>query len=507
MSLVTSATIPIGKLSQLFDHKSITLSTKKKPHARDPNKIKDSVLDAEPVKLAVELAVKEFYLNNADPNSVPRFRINTLRYEIGQILNRLRSASSLELNAISENNMTAEITVRINELLEEARDLSETLPPLSYFENLPLAVAPDVFFEELILSVKNEVLSKQATIFKIKKYRKSLLVKRIGDLKKDVLANHAEIFRQELVLNNLIESELRAELLTYKKFERLNQEKITPYFMKLAAVDNSSNIGLENICDDNGNVFPDPARREEYISNFYANLYCKPIGPERNEQCITEFLSDILDTDAVRESKISQADRERLDSDLQLEEFDEAVEQIKSNTSPGIDGISNRFIKRFWYFFRTPLFNYARHCLDGGKLTENFRSAKVRLIPKKGDPKKISNWRPISLLNCFYKVVSRVLTLRLRTVIDKITCIGQKGYSKSKFSQEVLITIFDKIANAKKLNRTGCVVSLDIKKAFDSLSHNFMGHALSFFNIGDRFISWIKTICTDRKSCIIVDGI
>jgi hypothetical protein len=47
-------------------------------------------------------------------------------------------------------------------------------------------------------------------------------------LKKDVVRNHEEIFRQEAVLNDLIEADLRSELIHYKKFERLNQEKIMP---------------------------------------------------------------------------------------------------------------------------------------------------------------------------------------------------------------------------------------------------------------------------------------
>jgi hypothetical protein len=89
--------------------------------------------------------------------------------------------------------------------------------------------------------------------------------------------------------------------------------------------------------------------------------------------------------------------------------------------------------------------------------------------------------------------------------MDCITTVGQKGYSKTKCGQEVLITLLDKIHNCRKLNGQGCVLSLDIKKAFDSLSHNFIGHALSFFNIGDRLIGWIKTICTNRKLCILID--
>jgi hypothetical protein len=113
-------------------------------------------------------------------------------------------------------------------------------------------------------------------------------------------------------------------------------------------------------------------------------------------------------------------------------EFDTAVDKAKCNTSPGIDSISNRFIKHFWYIFRKPLFDYANACYLSGMLTNNFRCAKIRLIPKKGDTSLVKNWRPISLLNCFYKIISRVISLRLRKVMDKITHVGQKGFSSTK---------------------------------------------------------------------------
>jgi Reverse transcriptase (RNA-dependent DNA polymerase) len=180
-------------------------------------------------------------------------------------------------------------------------------------------------------------------------------------------------------------------------------------------------------------------------------------------------LGDVADHPEVANSKLNDAEKMTLDSDLTIEEFDKAVNKLKLNSSPGLDGISNKFIKTYWKFFRALLFNYATHCLNEGRLTENFRVAKLRMIPKKTDPKKIGNWQPISLLNCFYKIISRVLTNRIVTVSDKITKIGQKGYSKSKWCQEVAITIFDSIVDCKTRLKNGCIVSLDIKNAFDSI--------------------------------------
>jgi hypothetical protein len=139
-------------------------------------------------------------------------------------------------------------------------------------------------------------------------------------------------------------------------------------------------------------------------------------------------------------------------------------------------------------------------------LTENFRCAKIRLIPKKGDPSLLKNWRPISLLNCFYKLISRVIALRLGTVMDKITRVGQKGFSSTKYCQEVLIGIIDSISHIKKREKKGALLSLDIRKAFDSTSHSYLQQVYKFFNFGPNFIGWLNLIGTNRKACIILEN-
>jgi Reverse transcriptase (RNA-dependent DNA polymerase) len=64
---------------------------------------------------------------------------------------------------------------------------------------------------------------------------------------------------------------------------------------------------------------------------------------------------------------------------------------------------------------------YSLCCFRKGSLTHSFRSACIRLIPKKGSPKKIGNWRPISLLSNLYKILSRALNNRLKIVLDRMT--------------------------------------------------------------------------------------
>jgi hypothetical protein len=90
--------------------------------------------------------------------------------------------------------------------------------------------------------------------------------------------------------------------------------------------------------------------------------------------------------------------------------------------------------------------------------------------------------------------------------MDKLTKIGQKGYSSSKQCQEVLINIIDSISTLKANGKKGALISLDIKKAFDSTSHKYLQLVYNFFNFGPNFIRWLNLLGTNRRACIILDN-
>ncbi len=293
-----------------------------------------------------------------------------------------------------------------------------------------------------------------------------------------------------------------------KNFERLNDEKITPYFLNLAKTPVKTDT-LEIISDDNSQPFANSDLRNSHIHRYYQDLYKKPVQNNlgRQDFSIEDFLGDCATHPDILSSKLNEEEKNLLDRPLGIEELDLAVKKIKINSAPGGDGISNRFITKNWNLFRVPLFKYAITCFDKGELTDNFHSANVKLIPKKGDCSKIKNWRPISLLNCFYKLISRALAERLKHVMDKITKVGQKGwYSSTKQCQEVLINIIDSIQSCKANGKSGALISLDIRKAFDTISHDYLLKAYRFFNFGDNIIRWLQVIGTNRRACIILEN-
>ena len=266
---------------------------------------------------------------------------------------------------------------------------------------------------------------------------------------------------------------------------------------------NKSEACLNDILDENGLHFQSDTARKEYIRSYYQNLYRAPANDQNiRADCIREFLGEeILNSRLVQDSRISEATAARLELPLSLDELDKSASQGNKSAS-GMDGLSNCFIKKFWNILRIPLFRYTSHCSRTGTLTQSFKTASIKLIPKKGDCTKLKNWRPISLLSCLYKVISRALTNRLKTVSSTIFSRSQKGFTKDRYIQEVLINVIEMVAHCKNSGISGAILSIDQAKAFDSVSHIYMHYVYEFFGFGPEFIRLMETLGNNRTACI-----
>jgi hypothetical protein len=163
---------------------------------------------------------------------------------------------------------------------------------------------------------------------------------------------------------------------------------LNPELLKLA---NSltTDYSLADICNSDGNNFDTEQDRKKFIRDYYASIYKVPeCDASRGPNLIEAFLgADILEHPMVKNSKLSESERDRLDLPLSLSELDKSLKEANQRSAPGIDGFNMKFINKFWYLLRMPLFRYANVCFEKGILTPTFRSATVRLIPKKGDKK------------------------------------------------------------------------------------------------------------------------
>ena len=190
----------------------------------------------------------------------------------------------------------------------------------------------------------------------------------------------------------------------------------------------------------------------------------------------------------VTGSKLSREEATVLDENFSLMELDKALEGSNKKSAVGGDGFDN-----------------ADCCIRKGGLTQPFESAIIRLIPKKGDCSKIGNWRPISLLSCMYKILTRALNNRLKKVSEKILSRAQKGFCNNRYIQEVLINVYENIAHCNNNNIQGVLVSIDQQKAFDSVAPEYMREVYKFFGFGQGFLNIVDTLCNNRQACIIME--
>ena len=115
----------------------------------------------------------------------------------------------------------------------------------------------------------------------------------------------------------------------------------------------------------------------------------------------------------------------------------------------------------------------------------------------------LGSWRPITLLETCYKLLSGCLASRINSKICKIVNNVQKGFIPGRNIVENVCLMYDSFHYAKENKKGGTALVLDYEKAFDSISHNFFGEVLNFFNFGENFIKWIKVCLSGFKACTL----
>ena len=112
----------------------------------------------------------------------------------------------------------------------------------------------------------------------------------------------------------------------------------------------------------------------------------------------------------------------------------------------------------------------------------------------------LSNWRPISLLSNDYKIVTKVIAIKIEKVLPKIIHSSQTGYVKGRYIGESIRSISDTMSFTKTQNIPGLAVFLGFEKAFDSIEWNYPQKCLKTFNFGPQLRQWINVIYSDISS-------
>ena len=221
------------------------------------------------------------------------------------------------------------------------------------------------------------------------------------------------------------------------------------------------------------------------IQTFYKTLYKSKIP---NENHIKSYL------DSLTFPTVSKKHMQFCENHFSQAEAADAVNKLKCNKSPGLDGLTPEFYQTFWPELKFPYLNMISDSLSKGILPSSMRQSVVTLIFKKGDNTDLKNYRPISLSNYDYKILSFMLANRLQKVMNLIVSKDQSGYIKNRNMSDNVVLINSIIEYCQKFNKPAALIFLDFEKAFDSVEWKFMQSAIKKFGLGRSFLSWIKTL-------------
>ena len=269
---------------------------------------------------------------------------------------------------------------------------------------------------------------------------------------------------------------------------KLNAETTKKSIFKLVAEESFDNIYV-------GQEIETTEEINKYSNYYYRGLYQYE---ENNDNEQNTFINSL-------ERLICDTDNEMLMDEVDSCEIENVLKSVEANKSPGIDGLPYEFYQTFWDLIKGELIRVLAIMKNELILSESQNLAVITLQPKEGDTQKLSNWRPISLMCCDYKILSKIIANRLKLIIPDV--ISKEQFccpGKTIVDNNILIR--DVIYYCNENDIQGAVLSLDWTKAFDRINHAFLFKSMEKMGFSRPVISLIKLFCSNKKSCLQING-
>jgi len=129
----------------------------------------------------------------------------------------------------------------------------------------------------------------------------------------------------------------------------------------------------------------------------------------------------------------------------------------------------------------------------------------ITLLPKVKEANKIQQYRPICLLNCLYKLITKTLTIRLESVADKIIHGNQTAFMKGRNIMTGILCLHEILHETKKRKEIGIILKLDFEKAYDKVNWKLLFECMEKRGFNQKWCSWIKQVVTGVQ-CVKVNN-
>ena len=184
------------------------------------------------------------------------------------------------------------------------------------------------------------------------------------------------------------------------------------------------------------------------------------------------------------------------------------INTIDESKSSGPSSIPTKLLKLVSNEISPVLSEICNLSFEEGIFPDKNKIAKIIPIHKKGSTNDVNNYRPISLLSIFSKIMEKLMASRLNNFLQLHSIIypSQFGFRAGCSTTHSLVSIIESINKTIEEKKFGCGVFIDLKKAFDTVNHTILIQKLEHYGIRDNALLWFKSYLSDREQYVSLNG-
>ncbi|KAL9226062.1 hypothetical protein vseg_001914 [Gypsophila vaccaria] len=186
----------------------------------------------------------------------------------------------------------------------------------------------------------------------------------------------------------------------------------------------------------------------------------------------------------------------------------EALEQMHPLKAPGPDGMNALFFQQYWHIVGPQVIETVLNFLRGGTLPDDMNHTFFVLIPKKKDPNSMGDFRPISLCNVTYKLISKVLANRLKVFLGDVVSENQSAFTPGRLITDNVLVAFEifHYMNNSRRGEGHMALKLDMSKAYDRVEWDFLEAALRKLGFDGGWIDRVMACVRSVTFSVLVNG-
>ncbi|GJR32994.1 putative RNA-directed DNA polymerase, eukaryota, reverse transcriptase zinc-binding domain protein [Tanacetum coccineum] len=242
-----------------------------------------------------------------------------------------------------------------------------------------------------------------------------------------------------------------------------------------------------------GSWMTDPTTIKSHIFQFFESKF------KETNHTRPSFSSNLF-------KQLTSEDNIFLESPFTSQEIKDAVWDCGGNKAPGPDGFTFKLIKKHWSILGDDITSYVKDFYTSAFIPRGCNSSFITLVPKVDDPITVSDFRPISLIGCQYKIVAKVLANRLALVIPLVVSEVQMAFIKGRQIMDGPLLVNEIILWAKKHKKKLLLLKVDFEKALDSLSWSFLESIMLQMGFGAKWRTWMHSCLNSAYASILING-